>query len=225
MHTGEDPYDDIKYSAKELIDYTAKLGFDVLAITNHHKIHYNKDLNDYAKKKNILLIPGVETHINGKEVLLLNTRKPDNLKDYSDLERLRKENVIVIAPHAFYPPKQCLKEKLIKNIKYFDAIEYCHYYLPFFNKYNKKAVRTAKKYNKTIIGSSDCHSLFQVNHTYSLIDADKDIDSVLEAIRKGKIEIKTKFLPNVYLLNIFSKLILNGIKRRIKQIKFDNSYS
>jgi hypothetical protein len=225
IHTGEDPYDKIKYSSKELIDHAARLGFDVLAITNHHKIHYSKKLADYAKRKGILLISGVETHINGKEVLLLNARKPGRIKDFSDLERLKKENVVVIAPHAFYPLfSACLGEELLKNIKYFDAIEYCHFYLPFLNSFNKKAVMVAKKYNKTLVGTSDSHRLFQMGHTYSLIDCNKDIDSVLEAIRKGKVQIRTKCLSYFSFLRIFFKIFSTGISRKLNKIKFDNSY-
>lgn len=223
IHTGEDHYDKIKYSSKELINHAAKLGFEVLAITNHHKIHYNKVLDDYAKKKGILLIPSVETHINGKEVLLLNVKKLGRVKDFSDLERLRKENVVVIAPHAFYPRFSCLGKELLRNIRHFDGIEYCHFYLPFLN-FNKKAVKVAKKYNKTLVGTSDMHTLFQMGHTYSLIDCDKNIDSVLEAIRKGKVQLKTRMLPMTDFLRVSLFIILSGVIRRVKKIKFDNSY-
>jgi len=224
IHTGEDPYDIIKYSAKDIINHAAKLGFEVLAITNHHKIHYNKGLSDYARKKGILLIPGVETHLGGGEILLLNVKKPGILNDFYDLEKLRDENAVIIAPHPFYPLNSCLGKKLLENINYFDGIEYSHFYLNKFNFFNAKAVKIANKHSKTIIGTSDAHRLYQFGYTYSLVDCDKNIDSILEAIRKGKVKISTNRLPLISLSKIFFNIFSSGIRRRIYNVKFDNSY-
>ena len=225
IHTKEDPHDQwIKYSARDMINHAAKLGFEVLSITNHHKIHYSKNLSDYAKQKGILLIPGVETHINGKEVLLLNARKPDTLKDFSDLDRLRKENIVAIAPHPFYQTSACLGKELLRNIQYFDGIEYSHFYLNQFNFFNKKALEIAKKYNKTLVGTSDMHRLFQMGYTFSLVDSEKNIDSILESVRKNNIELKTKSFPYIPFSRIFLSILLSSIKRKIDRKEFDNSY-
>ena len=85
IHTNEDPVDfsKINYSAKDLIKYAAKLHYNVLAITNHNSILYNCMLKSYAKKHGILLIPGTEADIGGKEVLLLNVKQHD-IKKISD---------------------------------------------------------------------------------------------------------------------------------------------
>jgi predicted metal-dependent phosphoesterase TrpH len=214
IHTKGDPVDGIKYSPKKLIDYAAKLNFKILAITNHHSIHYDSLLADYAKKKGILLIPGMETRIGNKEVLLLNIKKPVKLEKFSDLEKLRKENVVVVAPHSFYPGKFCLQEKLIENINYFDLIEYCHFYTHFIKNYNNQAVKIAKKYKKPLIGNSDAHNLFQINHTYSFIDADMNIDSVLESLRKGKVKVQTKPLSPLIFSRIFFLTIFNTLKKK-----------
>jgi len=59
IHTAEDPRDNISYSARDMIDRAGELGFDVLSITNHNVVTYDEDLAAYAKKKGILLIPGI----------------------------------------------------------------------------------------------------------------------------------------------------------------------
>lgn len=209
-HTKEDPLDKIKYSAKDLIKYAAKLHYKVLAITNHNKVLYNRMLRSYAKKHGILLIPGKEALIEGKEIILLNIKKC-NIKKISDLDKLRKQNALVIAPHPFYPKLKCLHSKLIENIDNFDAIEYSHFYYKLFNPFNKKAVKIAKRYKKPLIGTSDAHHLFQMNHTYSLINAKPKIDSILEAIRKNKIIVRTEPLPLKYCLIV-------GIGHLLKQV-------
>ena len=94
----------LDYTSKELIKNAAKLGYEVLAITNHNYNQYDK-VKWYAKKHGILLIPGVEINIGMKHVVILNTKKGENLKNYRDLEKLKQEGVFLLAPHAFFLEK------------------------------------------------------------------------------------------------------------------------
>lgn len=204
LHTNQDSLEkQIKYSPKQLINYMSKLNFKVISITHHQKIYYNQDLKNYAKRKNILLIPGTELEIKGKHVLIYNIKKEylTKIKNFNDLEKIKNQNTIIAAPHPFFIKPTCLKSKLLKYIDFFDAIEFSHFYTSYLN-LNKKAVKIAKKYNKTIIGNSDAHHLKQINLTYSLIDSKKNIDSLLEAIRKNKIKLITKPLPFLTFLKI-----------------------
>ncbi|MBC8500671.1 MAG: PHP domain-containing protein [Nanoarchaeota archaeon] len=202
LHAGEDKTHKLKYSSKELIDHAAKLGFEVLAFTLHKDVFYNKEIADYAKKKGILLIPGVERYIEGKEVLIYNViqEQAEKLNTFEDLREFRKKNnVLIIAPHPFFKRPSCLGKKLVENIDLFDAIEYSHFYLPFLN-LNKKAVNIARKHSLPMIGNSDTHHLVQLGMTCSLIDSKKDLNSVFEAIKKGKISLKTKPAPLGYFI-------------------------
>lgn len=206
LHTSEDPYHGfIQYTAKELIECMADLGYDVIAITNHGTVTYCEELAEFAKEKGILLIPGSEIVIEKKEVIVLNVRDTEGIKKFSDLENLK--DALVIAPHPFYPKRRCLRKKLIKHISLFDAIEFC-YYKNFMNPFNKKAIRTAYEYNKTIMGVSDAHVLLQLNHTYSLIDSEKDVLSIIGAVKQGKVEVVTNPLSYFKLV----KLMVNTLK-------------
>lgn len=196
LHTNEDPKDFslIKYNSKELIDYAAELGFQVLSITLHKRNCYRKELTDYARKKGILLISGCEAEIEGKHILLYNFTDNEfkQIKTIQDIKKFKREDNLVIAPHPYYFGKSCLRKKLEKHINIFDAIEYCHFYHRFFN-FNKKAEETAGKYNKPLIGTSDSHKLWQINNTYSIINAkNQTIISVIKAIKENKTELKTK---------------------------------
>lgn len=221
------PKRDSKLSPRQLIDFVSSRNYDVLAITEHAAFrHFNRieyfdqplrtyfDFKDYAKKKGILLIPGVETFIEGKEVLLVNFRgDAKKLKTFADVERLKEENVLVIAPHPFYKKPSCLGNKLIENINVFDAIEHCHFYASFINP-NKKAIAVAKKYHKPLIANSDAHKFNQLNINFSLLDAEKNIDSVLEAVRKNKIQIITQPLPFSRFMSIAAWAVLSTLKKR-----------
>ena len=95
IHTKEDPIDGgfIKYTTKEVIDYAAKKGFEVLSITCHNKVIYSEKLQEYATKKNILLIPGVEKTIQGKHVLIYNVNNEDikNINSFVELKKFKRE--------------------------------------------------------------------------------------------------------------------------------------
>ena len=59
----------------------------------------------------------------------------------------------------------------------------------------ERLVELAKKHRLPVIGTSDCHMFDQLNHTYTMIDAEKNIDSVFEALRKRKTRLVTEPLP------------------------------
>lgn len=194
IHSKEDPVDKdlIKYSGREMVDYAAKKGYDVLAFTLHEGLWIPDKLVDYAKEKGIVLIPGVEAKIEGKEVLIYNIDHEEyrEIKKLKDLAKL-PERALVIAPHPFYQDSKCLGKKLVENINNFHAIEYCHFYTKTFN-LNKEAVRVAKKFHKPLVGTSDAHHYWQFGKTYSLVDAEKDRDSIINAVKKGKVRVVTK---------------------------------
>lgn len=223
------PKRDSKLSPKQLIDFAASRGYEVLAITEHAslslllggieyidaplKTYY--DFKGYARKKGVLLIPGVESFVEGKEVLLINFKgDAKKVKTFEDVERLKEENVLVIAPHPFYKKPSCLGRKLVQHIDVFDAIEYCHFYTSFINP-NKKAVEIAKKYGKPLVANSDAHKLYQLDINYTLVDAEKSIDSVLEAVRKNKVKIVTKPLPFSKFLRITAWSVMATFKKRV----------
>lgn len=70
LHTGDDPLDYVAHSSEEMIDHAAKLGFDVMAITNHDFMSHSEELADYAASRGIVLVPGVEATIENRHVLL-----------------------------------------------------------------------------------------------------------------------------------------------------------
>lgn len=216
-HCNLDPKDNkfVKYSAKELIDLYSKHKYDVVAITCHDKVVHTKELTDYAATKNILLIPGVERTINEQHVLIYNItdKEAQKIKSFGDLQILKKDKakeILIVAPHPFYPGKSCLGKNIIKYLNLFDAWEYSFFYSFFWNP-NNKTKRLAKKYNKTMVGNGDIHQLKFINKTYSLINSKKDIKSIFEAIRNKKVE----YVSNPISTKEFSKLFFSILKSKI----------
>ena len=205
-HTSEDPRDIIKYNAYSLIDKAARLGFDVLAITNHDLVTYNKKLVKYAEKKDILLIPGMEATLSGKHVLVLNPQFNNNLNGRSirSLPKLKSDKNLIIAPHPFFPQSKSLKSLFFTYAPYFDALEFSHCYNNMVN-FNKKTIQVSEQQNLPLIGTSDCHFLWEFGSTYSLIDSKKDPHAIIEAVKNGKIEVCSTPLPFLSMLRIAYK--------------------
>jgi len=226
IHTKEDPYDSpyIRYTAKDMIRFAAKKGFEVLSVTNHHSVYFNKELESYARKKGILLLPGAEARIKGKDVLLINITRND-LKKINTLEDLEKvkDSALIIAPHPFFFKGRCLGKYLEKHIDLFHAIEYCHFYTkrmlsPFFSLFNgnTRAVRIAKKYKKPLVGTSDAHKLYEFNKTYTLVDSPKRKDDVIEAVKKGRIRLVTRPMrPDLFFRRILGFTIKEFIPQNL----------
>jgi predicted metal-dependent phosphoesterase TrpH len=221
LHTREGE-EFIAYDAWTLIERAARDGYQVLSITNHNTITYSESLRAYADRKGILLIPGVEATIEGRHVLLYEVSVPlTRIRTFSDLRRHRKSIGLVAAAHPFFPASFCLKDKLKKEIDLFDAIEFSHFYNRRIN-FNRKAVRLANQAGLPLVGTSDCHLPCQLGTTYSLIEAEPSVSSVLEAIREGRLEVITAPLANLRLaaiaVGLFGGRYLEGIKGRLRRL-------
>lgn len=199
MHAKGDPEDVfITHTPEELIDYAASRSFDVLSISAHGKVMFSKKLEAYARKKGILLISGTEAWIEDKHVLIYNIsqKELDKLKTFDDLRafRRKRKDILIIAPHPFYPLSSCLHEKLAKNIDVFDAIEISHFYFGFLN-FNGKSFKIAKKYNKPLVALSDSHFLWMFGRNYTLVDSKKNVKSYITAVKAGKVRAIHRSMP------------------------------
>jgi len=225
LHTHEDLYDSwiVKYSAKDLIRLAAKQKFEVLSITNHMSVFFNQLIKGFAKKKGILLIPGAEARIQGKDVLIINITNDElaKIKKFDDLEKI-KDSALIIAPHPFFLTGHCLDTKLVKHIDKFHAVEFSHFYTkalinPFFKFIagNPRAVAIAEKYHKPIIGTSDAHKLYELGSTFTWIDSSKNKDAVIDAVKRNRIRIETNPMPTyLFFRRMFGAFIKEGVMKQ-----------
>lgn len=215
-HIKGDPVDNIKHNWKELIDHAKTKGFNALAITCHKKIIFPQEANLYAQKNGILLIKGAEIHIGKQHVLILNADKSaEEISSFEDLNAYKENHPesLIIAPHPYFPTNECLKSNLGKYIDLFDAVEFSYFFTKIKN-YNKKAVETANRFGKPLIGTSDCHILKYLGLTYSLIDIGENTlteKSLFSYIKEHKIEIVAKPLSAFKALSILLEMYLDYI--------------
>jgi predicted metal-dependent phosphoesterase TrpH len=200
-HTSEDPRDKISYDAATLVDRVAALGYQVLAITLHDKWLDVASLESYARERGVVLLPGIERTVRRKHVLLVNFPKAaEQVRSFEDLARLKaRSNGVVIAPHPFFPASNCLHGQLDAHRSLFDAVEVNAFYTRTLD-FNRRAVRWAAAHGKPLVGNGDVHRIEQLDHTYSLIDAPPDRDAICEAIRAGRVEIRTRPVSHLFAL-------------------------
>lgn len=215
-HCGDDPNERIDYSAEMLIDAAAQLNVEVLAIAPHAGRMNSARLTEYAGRRGMLLVPAGELLIEGKHVLVLN---PDDahaaVRTFAELREAGRRNAVFVAPHPYYPGPVCLGDKLTENIDLFDAIEYCSMYFWGMDP-NRKAVKTAAKRGLPLVGTSDAHTLPYSDSTFTWVEAESNLDSVIAAIRVGRVRLATRPRPLGHaarMLYFSARQVVRGVLR------------
>jgi predicted metal-dependent phosphoesterase TrpH len=202
----------IAYGAHDIIVWAARAGYRVLSITNHDAITYSADLASFARDHDVLLIPGVEATVEGRHVLVYNADvEADKLRTFADLRRYRTPEWLVAAPHPLFPASYCLREKLWQEIDLFDAIEFSHFYTPRID-FNRPAVKLAAAVGLPLLGTSDSHLDEQFGTTFSLIEADLSVESVLAAVKHGRLSIVSRPLTLTRCLSIVARQALGNAR-------------
>jgi hypothetical protein len=192
-HCNADPHDAklCPHTAEELIDAAAALGYGALAITCHDLDVWSESLAEHARRRGIVLIPGMEVTLEGGgHVLVHGFHAPASELDSLDKIRARKrDDTLVVAPHPFYPGSSCLGERLERNLDVFDAIESCGYYARGLD-FNRRALRLARKSGKPVVGNGDVHFLWQLGSTFTWVEAEPSPEAVLRAIKRGALRLQ-----------------------------------
>lgn len=215
MHTGEDPYDGLRYPATALIDKAVALEFGAIAITLHDRVLDDSRIFDYARARGLLLIPAAEWTIEGVDVLMINVTQAEveRVKTFADLRALRDargESLLTIAPHPYYPIGHSLKHHLERHIELFDAIEHAQVHLPWLN-FNKQARRIATHYQKPMVANSDTHNLWMFGRHYTRVEAEPEILAIFRAIRANRLEWVS---PPITIWECLKMFLFDPMKRR-----------
>ena len=195
IHTLDDPKDVIDYSAHELLERAAGLGFGVLAITLHDAVFDRPEVFADAAAMGILLISAAEMRLEGADVIVLNVTAAEvaGLKTFADLRQLRARrgaSIFTIAPHPFYVLGGSIGRRLLDEIDCFDAIEQCHFHKGWFDP-NRRAATVAARFGKLLIATSDAHQLHAFGRHYTSIPrpAELTVESFFAALRQGPIRL------------------------------------
>jgi hypothetical protein len=102
----------------------------------------------------------------------------------------------------------------MKYLNLFDALEYCHFYSPMIN-FNQRALEVCQSFGFPLVGNSDAHFLSQLGTTYSLIYAEKNLESIFTAIRRNKVEVVSRPLRTLEMGSIANRFLRMKLRAKI----------
>ena len=225
-HTSDDVAERIPHTTLELIDVAVELGYDALAITLHDKQLDLQPFVSYARERGLVLIPGVERTIRRKHVLLINfPPEAARVESFEEIAELKaRSRGLIIAPHPFYPTASSLGSLMDRHEGLFDAVELNALYTRQLN-FNRDAVRWAERHGRPLVGNCDVHRLMQLGTTFSLVDAEADADSICDAIRAGRVQVKTEPLSWPRAVTTYARMLAGGAVKPEPVETAEGSYS
>jgi len=177
---------------EELVFYARKAGLNGIAITDHDRIDVAlkmaKEVNDF------LIIPGIEVSSLNGHIIGLNIQEPvsKNLSVEETVDKIHALGGLAIACH----PKAVLKASLgQRTSRKFDAVEVVNASAFPFKRSVKKAREIAINLGLPQVAGSDAHYAPEIGLAYTLVEAELDIDDVVEAISKGLCEPVGEAIP------------------------------
>jgi len=183
-----------------ILDVARKRNIDVIAISDHNTVDGTSEVLRKTRNTDILAIPSIEISSTEGHILGFGCEEniPRDLTPEDTIDRIHDLGGLAIIPHPYCFYRHGLLHKTdYKKLK-IDAIEtknarfiagYC----------NNKAKKLSQKENIPSLGASDAHYWEFVGDCYSLVDAEKDIDSIFKAIVKNNIEAHGKGTSNILL--------------------------
>lgn len=190
VHTRRSP--DGAHSLRSMVKYARKIGLDGIAITDHNKLLSKKIAREISREFGILVIPGIEggNMISGKHWLgLFIDTLPIDAQISEIIKKIRNEGGISIAPHPY--TRQGYHDF---NAAAFDAVE-------GLNGTTARSDEIFKQKNHQympITAGSDAHAIPMLGYTWTRIDAEKNIDDILEAIQKGRCVPEGTLIPFIH---------------------------
>jgi len=132
--------------------------------------------------RGIAVVPGIEVTTDSGHVIILGLEDPPLSKDVRDvIDRAHAIGGLVVAPHPFDFTRQSLGDGC--GSLSIDLVETLN------GKCNAATNRLAKEYAGYMkipaVGGSDAHERKEIGSAFTLLEAEKEPESILEALRKG----------------------------------------
>jgi predicted metal-dependent phosphoesterase TrpH len=198
-------------SVAQVLATAAAVGIDVIAITDHDTMNGYQIAREITSE--VLVIPGVEVSTKDGHLIALGvTTAPEpGMPVLDTITKVHQAGGVTILPHPFHRYRHGAALKCFEAFGAADAIEVYNsrYVIPHAN---QRAMRLARKMGKPAVAGSDAHNARFIGYGRTLIDAEKDIGSILNAIRDGKTQPAGRKTP----VRIYTKQSLRNSWRKIR---------
>ncbi|MEM2098208.1 MAG: CehA/McbA family metallohydrolase [Candidatus Bathyarchaeia archaeon] len=178
-------------SFQEIIPWAKRRGLNAVAITDHNTID---GLSKISKEADFIILPGVEISSCDGHIVALNVSQnvPRGLTAEETVERIHALGGIAVACHPFAPFKGSLRNHV--NNK-FDAVEVINASAFPFKRSTKKAEEIAERFKLPQVAGTDAHYAPAIGYAYTVVDADLNVDSIIDAIIHGRCKPAGTSLP------------------------------
>ncbi|MHC1632100.1 MAG: PHP domain-containing protein [Methanotrichaceae archaeon] len=169
---------------KKIVKIAMKRGLDGIAITDHNTIKGGRKAKKY-ETKDFKVIVGSEIMTAKGEIIGLFLSKEIKSKDVQDvISEIKDQNGIIVIPHPFDELRHSAFHPTEEDAKFIDCIESFNSRC-IFQKYNKNAIKFAKKHDLMIIAGSDAHFSNEIGNAGIITET----EDVREALLKNDIKI------------------------------------
>ena len=181
-------------SVGEVIRRAELAGLDAIAITDHDTVEGALAALEIPTR--LVIIPGIEISTRQGHLIALGiTEKiPSGMDVMDTILMARRKGALLILPHPYHIWRHGVGRKLRSALSAVDAIEV------FNSRYivgsaNIKAAKMARRIGKPCVGGSDAHNARYIGFGRTLVDAEPNVESILQAIREGKTTPAGKMTP------------------------------
>ncbi len=196
---------DSSITLKEVVVFAKKRGLDGVAVTDHNTVKGALKL----KTRDLLIVPGIEVSTLDGHLLGINvtTSIPAKLGIEETIQRIHDVGGIAVAPHptAFYksPPS--------RSVSSYDAVEVMNASSVPFSVLTYFSKRFADGLGLPQTGGSDSHYAPEIGSAYTVVEADSDVDEIVDAIKRGAVVPRGRGIP----WKIRLERTALGLKRKI----------
>ena len=166
---------------EDLVFYAKKSGLTAVAVTDHNQVEGARKI---ARETNFLIIPGTEVSSREGHIVGLNVQEliPPGLTADETVDKIHQAGGIAIACHPFVLFKGSVGKYATAK---FDAVETLNASAFPFRSASKKADQLAERLGLPKVAGTDAHYGPVIGRTFTLIDAEPNVEAVVKAIAKG----------------------------------------
>lgn len=199
-------------SPTELVLWAKRRRLDGVAVTDHDCFESALKI---AQETDFLIIPGMEISSRHGHIVGLNVQKkiPKGFGSDETVDRIHAVGGLAIACHPIAFLKSSLREHVTSK---FDAIEVINSSAFPFSYCKKRSEELASRLKIPKVAGTDAHCAPEIGYAFTLVDADPNVNSILDAIKNGRCWPHGGAIPfSLRLTREFRKLLkLTGVERR-----------